>query len=338
MPESKTGDLIHLFGYFCARGTNPSSIHSFQMKINDTLSEPNRHSLSKNAESGNLRTWFQKNDLCLLSVQTETSEPWTTDLVLKQGLIHFYFCLEGEAVFAFGPHYSREIRRDFNYFFYNPEKDLGLQLTLKGNTRMVYLSISIKSLHDLFVDEPNGLPILDQENAGRKFYDERQIPPSIRMALTSIQTTQLNDASARLFYQGKILEILSLYFAHRVPDAEACPFLNDQETVRKIKIAKDHLLRHMDNPPGLVELARLAGLNEYQLKVGFREVYGNTVFGFLLDHRLDQARLMLDQGNVQVNEVAWKIGYANTSHFIAAFRKKFGVTPKKYLMARSQRA
>ena len=34
----------------------------------------------------------------------------------------------------------------------------------------------------------------------------------------------------------------------------------------------------------------------------------------------------------KVNEVATQIGYTNPSHFIAAFRKKFGVTPKKYLM------
>ena len=33
--------------------------------------------------------------------------------------------------------------------------------------------------------------------------------------------------------------------------------------------------------------------------------------------------------------VAYQIGHTNPSHFIAAFKKKFGVTPKKYLMAKS---
>ena len=37
---------------------------------------------------------------------------------------------------------------------------------------------------------------------------------------------------------------------------------------------------------------------------------------------------------VQVAQVAYQIGYANPSHFIAAFKRKFGVTPKKYLMAK----
>jgi len=40
--------------------------------------------------------------------------------------------------------------------------------------------------------------------------------------------------------------------------------------------------------------------------------------------------MALDQGRLSVNEGAFEIGYHNPSHFIAAFKRKFGVTPKKY--------
>jgi AraC-like DNA-binding protein len=131
------------------------------------------------------------------------------------------------------------------------------------------------------------------------------------------------------------MEILSLYFSTKKPNTESCPFLNDQETVRKIKHAKEYLLKNLESPPSLKELAKFAGLNEYQLKVGFKEIYGNTVYGYLLDHKLDHSRALLDSNKFQVNEVAYEIGYTNPSHFIAAFRKKFGITPKKYLMSHS---
>lgn len=290
----------------------------------------------KNTQTGGVVVFYQKDDICLSTVENRAAGDHTIPTSLQKGIIHFYFCLEGEAVFAFGPHYSREIRRNFNYFFYNPEKDLPLALTLRASTQLVYLSISIHSLHDLFVGEPNGLPILNRANTGQKFYDEREIPPSIRVALNSIGAVPLQDGAARLFHQGKVFEILSLYFSSRIPDAASCPFLKDQEVVRKISVAKSHLLAHLDNPPGIPELAKICGLNEYQLKVGFKEVYGNTVHGFLLDHRLDHARTLLDTGHLQVNEVAFKVGYSNTSHFIAAFRKKFGLTPKKYLLSRNK--
>jgi AraC-like DNA-binding protein len=241
--------------------------------------------------------------------------------------------LDGSATFAFGPHYSREIIKGKNYFFYNPDKDLPFQLQLVPQTKMVFMTISLESLHKLFVHD--ALPLLKPENSNRKFYDERDIPPTLLLVLNQLLSTQLSESAQKLYYQGKFYELLSLYFSNRLPNTETCPFLNDEETVRKIKHSKEYLLKNMEAPPSLKELAKIAGLNEYQLKVGFKEIYGNTVFGFLLDHKLDHSRILLDSAKYQVNEVAYQIGYTNPSHFIAAFKKKFGVTPKKYLMGKN---
>jgi AraC-like DNA-binding protein len=283
-----------------------------------------------NTQKGNLRLLFARDDLSLLTAENLEAETVTFESQLLKGIIHFYFFLEGSAVFEFGPHYSREIQKQRNYFFYNPEKDLSFQLKLAPESRMVFLTISLDSLHKLFIHE--ALPFLKPENVNRKFYDEREIPSSLHVVLNQLFTVHVSENTEKLYYQGKVWELLSLYFSTKKPDTESCPFLNDEVTVRKIKHAKEHLLKNMDAPPTLKELSKVAGLNEYQLKVGFKEIYGNTVFGYLLEHRLDHARVLLDSAKYQVNEVAYQIGYTNPSHFIAAFRKKFGITPKKYLM------
>lgn len=277
-------------------------------------------------------TLFERGDLSLSIAKNDSGKIKTMESSLRQGVIHFYFCIEGSAVFAFGPQYSREIAKHKNYFFYNPEKNLPFQIRLAANTKMALMTISLQTLHKLFVHD--SLP-LNSENANRKFYDEREIPPSLLLVLNQLFTATLSDNAAPLYYEGKTLELLSLYFSDKKPDTETCPFLNDQEIVRKIKNAKEHLLNHMDTPPGLKALAKIVGLNEYQLKAGFKEIYGNSVFAFLLDHKLDHARVMLDTQKFQVNEVAYQTGYTNPSHFIAAFKKKFGVTPKKYLMGKN---
>jgi AraC-like DNA-binding protein len=281
---------------------------------------------------GAARLLFEKEDLSLAVAENSSEETTIIESTLHQSIIHFYFCLEGSAVFAFSPHYSRELTERKNYFFYNPEKDLPFHIHLTQKTRIVFMTISLQGLHKLFVHD--SLP-LNSENANRKLYDEREIPPSLLVVLNQLFTVNLSENAATLYYHGKTLELLSLYFSDKKPDAETCPFLNDQETVRKIKNAKEHLLKNVDAPPSLKELARFAGLNEYQLKAGFKEIYGNSVFAFLLDHKLDHARILLDTRKLQVNEVAYQMGYTNPSHFIAAFKKKFGVTPKKYVMARS---
>ncbi len=282
------------------------------------------------------RNLFEREDFKLITAENESEEAVEFPSEVIKNVIHFYFCLEGNAVFEFGPHYSREIQKQQNYFFYNPEKNLPFLLRLSRKTKMVFLSITLESLHKLFIHD--SLPFLKGENANRKFYDEREIPAGLYVVLNQLFTVQLSESSEKLYYQAKALEMLSLYFSTKKPNTESCPFLNDEETVRKIKHAKEHLLKNLESPPSLKELAKFAGLNEYQLKVGFKEIYGNTVYGYLLDHKLDHSRALLDSHKFQVNEVAYEIGYTNPSHFIAAFRKKFGITPKKYLMNHSGKA
>ena len=330
MPDCSIRGVVAFIRYFRGKSFNfyyLSSIIRYFLPM-ETL-EAIRVNNKNNPKSG-IQALFEQEDLSLSRAENQGSEPAVFESRLSKSIIYFYFCLEGSALFEFGPHYSREIQKQRNYFFYNPEKDLPFHLKLAPQTRMVLLTISLDHLHKLFVNE--GLPFLTPENVNRKFYDEREIPSYLHLVLNQLFTVRLSESTEKLYYQGKVWELLSLYFSTKKPNTESCPFLNDEETVRKIKHAKEHLLKNMDAPPTVKELSKVAGLNEYQLKVGFKEIYGNTVFGYLLDHRLDHARVLLDSAKFQVNEVAYQIGYTNPSHFIAAFRKKFGITPKKYLM------
>lgn len=278
-----------------------------------------------------MRMLLETPEQSLAVMENAGEEAMATPSVIRKSIIHFYFCLDGQAFFEFGPHYQREIQGRRNYFFFNPDQDLPFRLRLAPHTRMVMMSITLEKLHELFIHEP--LPFLKPENIKQKYYDERDIPSNLLVELNQLINIQLSPNANRLYYQGKVLELLALYFSERKPDTENCPFLNNEDLVRKIKHAKEHLLAHEDRPPTIKELAKLAGLNEYQLKAGFKEIYGNTVYGYLLDHKLDHARMLLDSRKLQVAQVAYQVGYANPSHFIAAFKKKFGVTPKKYLMA-----
>ncbi|HEY3429285.1 MAG TPA: AraC family transcriptional regulator, partial [Cyclobacteriaceae bacterium] len=273
---------------------------------------------------------FDQDEIRLITVENTEYDALSLNSQVNKKNVHFYFCLDGSARFEFGPHYSREIQKQRNYFMYNPEQDLPFVIKLAPKTKMVFLFLSLENLHQLFTHEP--LPFLKGENINYKFYDEREIPSMLMVTLSQLFNIQLSENARQLYLHGKIFELLSLYFSEKKANTESCPFLNNEETVRKIKNAKEYLLKHVDNPPGLKALAKIAGLNEFQLKVGFKEIYGNTVFGYLLDHKLDYSRVQLDTGKYKVNEVATQVGYTNPSHFIAAFRKKFGVTPKKYLM------
>jgi AraC-like DNA-binding protein len=101
----------------------------------------------------------------------------------------------------------------------------------------------------------------------------------------------------------------------------------------KIRRAKDIVIAHMAEPPSLQELSTEIGLSLKKLKEGFKQIYGDSVYSFLFDYKMEYARKLLDSGEFNVNEVGLKVGYSTSSHFIAAFKKKFGTTPKKYVMS-----
>jgi AraC-like DNA-binding protein len=105
--------------------------------------------------------------------------------------------------------------------------------------------------------------------------------------------------------------------------------------VAKLKKAKDIIIANMAEPPSLQELADTIVLSLKKLKEGFKQIYGDTVYSFLFDYKMEVARKLLESGDHNVNEVGLRVGYSTSSHFIAAFKKKFGTTPKKYITASS---
>ena len=276
-----------------------------------------------------------EDDFILIRFQNDENETFQVEKQISQGLIQFHFGIKGKAKFIFNQgNYTLDLKEEKSLLLYNPQKELPLNLILEPQTWVISVIISIKKFHALFSNEASYIPFLSGENQDKKYYKESDISPSMAIVLSQLFHYNLHPNIKNLYYKGKGYELLSLYFNRSEdPDAEQCPFLIDEENVMKIKKAKEIVITNMAEPPGLQELADQVGLNLKKLKMGFKQIYGDTVYGFLFDYKMDCARKLLDSGSYNVNEVGLKIGYSTGSHFIAAFKKKFATTPKKYLMA-----
>jgi len=102
------------------------------------------------------------------------------------------------------------------------------------------------------------------------------------------------------------------------------------DEIEKIHQAENILVTNFQHPPTIQQLSHQVGLNDFKLKNGFRRIYGTSIYKYLLDHRFDQARHLLDGGLLNVSEVARAIGYSKLDHFHQSFKKRFGVTPGAY--------
>lgn len=288
--------------------------------------------VSENTAERCVEQRFSDNGIALFMCATGDDAGENVDITVPAGLVQFYFALEGGIDFAFGPMYSKSLNEGNYYFMYNPAKDLRFQLMAPGKGRWVAMYTTIDKLHGLFLNEEEApLPFLTGDQLEQPLYDEKELSADTKWALESLFTSDLSGQPLRIFSRGKVLEIIAHHFAQRNEDVEACPFLRDGEVRSQIKKAKQVLIERMAAPPSIPELAREIGISEYKLKSGFKEIYGATVGGYLLDYKMNAAKMMLDKGSMQVSEVAYALGYGSPSHLITAFKKKFGITPKKYV-------
>lgn len=271
-----------------------------------------------------------ENDFILIRFQNDGNDPFRVERHISQGLIQFHFGIKGKAKFIFNQgNYALELKEEKSLLFYNPQKELPLNLELASHSWVISVIISIQKFHSLFSSEADYIPFLSEDNKDKKYYKEDNISPSMAIVLSQMFHYNLNPSIKNLYYKGKGYELLSLYFNRTEdPNAEQCPFLIDEDNVLKIRKAKDIVIANMAEPPGLQDLADQVGLNLKKLKMGFKQIYGDTVYGFLFDYKMDYARKLLDSGSYNVNEVGLKIGYSTGSHFITAFKKKFATTPK----------
>lgn len=81
--------------------------------------------------------------------------------------------------------------------------------------------------------------------------------------------------------------------------------------------------------PSLAELARVAGMSRYQLIRAFRAATGMTPHTYQLNLRINQARAGLRSGEAMA-DMAYRLGFADQSHFQRVFKAYTGVTPGLY--------
>lgn len=155
------------------------------------------------------------------------------------------------------------------------------------------------------------------------------ITPEMRMIIHELLNQPLDRKLQRIFIEAKVLELLALQVeqAQSVPVIKAKTVINSTKDLNKIHEAKEILVARADNPPTIYELAKMVGTNDFKLKKGFKEVFNNTVFGFLLDFKMEKAHNLLRYTDKTTSEISHLLGYSHPGHFTNAFKKKYGITP-----------
>lgn len=96
-----------------------------------------------------------------------------------------------------------------------------------------------------------------------------------------------------------------------------------------VERVRGHALAHLDERLTLSSLARVADCSPFQLCRAFRHATGGTVHQWLLRLRLQVSLERVAEPRRDLTAVALDLGFASHSHFTAAFRRMFGLTPSE---------
>lgn len=167
---------------------------------------------------------------------------------------------------------------------------------------------------------------LNTRRRGLNVVGSWELSADMNVIASQILHCRLNGLNRKIYLESKALEILALQL-DKLADKKNASISISKNDIRQLYEAKDILLAELENPPSLKELASRVGINDFKLKQGFKEIFGDTAYGLLRKQRMETARSLLLDGEASVGDAASAVGYTNISHFITAFRKQYNVTP-----------
>lgn len=158
------------------------------------------------------------------------------------------------------------------------------------------------------------------------------ITPEINAILNGLENSPHTGFCERLFMESKVIELLAIKISQLAQQQQQPISRLKQDELDKMQEAREILIQNIDRPFSLRTLAHMVGTNEFNLKKQFKAAYGTTVYGYLNQYKMEQAKAMLLQGDSRVSEVSEKMGYKHATHFTSAFKKYFGYLPNKIKM------
>lgn len=157
---------------------------------------------------------------------------------------------------------------------------------------------------------------------------------ALRRSAPNARDNKLNNTFERLEAALSLLRkgLQSFRIQDTATKIPACGFLNNSKEREKVMEAYTIIMENLETPRTIRELSRMVGINECYLKKGFKATFGKPIHEFQQYERIQKAKKLLQEGQLSINEVAYKMGFGSASHFSTSFKKIAGMKPCELLM------
>ncbi len=102
------------------------------------------------------------------------------------------------------------------------------------------------------------------------------------------------------------------------------------DDLRRLRRVRDRIDREYAEPLDVEALARDAAMSPGHFSRAFRKAYGESPYSYLMTRRIERAMALLRQGDQNVTEVCFAVGFSSLGTFSTRFAELVGVPPSVY--------
>lgn len=250
----------------------------------------------------------------------------------------FGFCLSGQNYVKIGGiKYDFSINGNQSAFYYLPKTKGVYQVV--PDLRFISVGILMEPDSFCFLMEQEqhyqskALRKLVEKSSWEPFRYVDVVTSSMKQIIKQMLLCPYHGLIRRFFFEAKAMELIF----HKLNQIDTLTIEAKQnlsgnlKNRDKIHMAEQLLRSNMDKPPGLSELSRSVGLSRTQLLLDFKAIFNTSPYSHLRNMRLKKAKTILYEGETNITETAYLVGYSSASHFTKAFKEHFGITPSCYI-------
>ncbi|MFT3705069.1 MAG: helix-turn-helix transcriptional regulator [Agriterribacter sp.] len=229
-------------------------------------------------------------------------------------------------------HFKLGYTTDDGIYFSSPLLSASFSFKPGKHYHLIYIIITHERIKDFIRRQPQTQhdlleSIIDKNNP---LYHVEYLDAPLLHMLREIDQNLYENRPNNLLLHSRALE-LCYQILNRVEKRNSKTAAKiHPDDIEKLNEVKKRLSEGYESAcPPIEEVAKEIGMSPTKFKKLFKQMFGDSYYQFYKNVRMYKAKEMLQEHNMNVSEVGYRLGYNNLSKFSRAFKEKFHITPGK---------
>ncbi len=150
-----------------------------------------------------------------------------------------------------------------------------------------------------------------------------------QIAMLLLAELESGGVMGRLYVES-LTQVLAIYLlGHYANVTPAITTENRSLTHPQLQQAIDYIHAHLNLDLSLTELASIINISPTYFACLFKQAMGISPHQYVIQQRVEQAKLMLSNTDLAIADIALKVGFSSQSHLTQQFKRLTGMTPKQ---------